>query len=114
MARLDQQVMIDEMEASASAGGSDISIQVDGTNELKVLAQSAGIFYRSSSPTEADFVQEGDIVTTEQTIGLMEAMKMFSPITLSSFNKPDAVLYDENTKFRGLYNIDLVIKKPVY
>ena len=100
MARLDQQVMIDEMEASASAGGSDLSIQVDGSNELKVIAQSAGIFYRASSPSEPDFAQEGDIVDIEQTLGLMEAMKMFSPITLTSFNRQDAVLYDPDTKFR--------------
>lgn len=100
MAELDQQTMIDEMEASASTGGSDMSIQVDGSNELKVIAQSAGIFYRGSSPSEPDFVLEGDIVTVEQTLGLMEAMKMFSPITLESFNRQDAVLYDANTKFR--------------
>ncbi len=53
MAELDQQAMIEEMEASAAAGGSDESIQVDGSNELKVIAQSAGIFYRASSPAEA-------------------------------------------------------------
>jgi len=100
MARLDQQVMIDEMEASASTGGSDVSITVDGSNELKVIAQSAGIFYRASSPAEPDFVHEGDIVNVEQTLGLMEAMKMFSPLSLSSFNRQDAVLYDANTKFR--------------
>jgi acetyl/propionyl-CoA carboxylase alpha subunit len=100
MAELDQQVMIDEMEASASAGGSELSIQVDGSNELKVIAKSAGIFYRASSPAEPDFVKEGDIVTIEQTLGLMEAMKMFSPVTLASFNRQDAVLYDPDTKYR--------------
>ncbi|WP_022942119.1 biotin carboxylase N-terminal domain-containing protein [Psychromonas hadalis] len=100
MARLDQQTMIDEMEASASTGGSDASITVDGSNELKVLAQSAGIFYRASSPAEPDFVHEGDIVNVEQTLGLMEAMKMFSPLSLSSFNRQDAELYDAKTKFR--------------
>ncbi|MCW8994437.1 MAG: ATP-grasp domain-containing protein [Psychromonas sp.] len=100
MSELDQQVMIDEMEASAAAGGSDLSIQVDGSNELKVIAHSAGIFYRASSPAEPDFVHEGDIVTIKQTIGLMEAMKMFSPVTLASFNRPNAVLYDADTKFR--------------
>ena len=102
MATLDQQVMIDEMEASAASGieGVAESIQVDGSNELKVIAQSAGIFYRASSPAEPDFVLEGDIVNVEQTLGLMEAMKMFSPITLSSFNRKDAVLYDAKTKFR--------------
>jgi len=100
MARLDQQVMIDEMEASASTGGSDASITVDGSNELKVIAQSAGIFYRASSPAEPDFVHEGDIVNVDQTLGLMEAMKMFSPLSLSSFNRQDAVLYDDKTKFR--------------
>jgi acetyl/propionyl-CoA carboxylase alpha subunit len=102
MAKLDQQVMIEEMEASAASGLEGIaeSIQVDGSNELKVIAQSAGIFYRASSPAEPDFVLEGDIVNVEQTLGLMEAMKMFSPITLGSFNRKDAVLYDTKTKYR--------------
>lgn len=102
MAELDQQVMIEEMEASAATGieGAAESIQVDGSNELKVIAQSAGIFYRASSPSEPDFVMEGDIVNVEQTLGLMEAMKMFSPVTLASFNRKGATLYDSDTKFR--------------
>ncbi|MCK5818995.1 MAG: ATP-grasp domain-containing protein [Psychromonas sp.] len=100
MARLDQEVMIAEMEASVLLADNNVSINVDGSNELKVIAQSAGIFYRSTSPAEPEFVLEGDIVMVEQTLGLMEAMKMFSPISLSSFNKSDAILYDEDTKFR--------------
>ena len=100
MARLDQVEMISEMEASVALGDSHISITVDGSNELKVVAQNAGIFYRTASPAESDFVLEGDIVTVSQTLGLMEAMKMFSPITLSSFNNANVVLYNENTKFR--------------
>jgi len=100
MARFDQQAMIEEMEASASTGGDVVSISVDGTEELKVIAQSSGIFYRASSPAEPDFAMEGDIVSVDQTLGLMEAMKMFSPLNLSTFNRPDAVLYDANKKFR--------------
>jgi acetyl/propionyl-CoA carboxylase alpha subunit len=100
MARFDQNAMIAEMEASASTGGDAVSITVDGSDELKVIAKSSGIFYRASSPAEPDFAMEGDIVSVDQTLGLMEAMKMFSPISLSSFNRPDAELYDANTKYR--------------
>lgn len=44
-----------------------------------------GMFYRGPSPSEPPYVEEGDLVYEGQTIGLIEAMKVFnevpSPIT---------------------------------
>jgi biotin carboxyl carrier protein len=39
-----------------------------------------GIFYRSPSPDSPPFVEEGQIVEEGQTVGLLEAMKVFSEI----------------------------------
>jgi acetyl/propionyl-CoA carboxylase alpha subunit len=101
MAELDIPELIAEMEAAAETIGVDTeSLRVGESNELKVLAQGAGIFYTSPAPGEADFVKEGDIVTVEQTLALTEAMKMFSQVTLAGFNRQDAVLYPEDKQYR--------------
>jgi acetyl-CoA carboxylase biotin carboxyl carrier protein len=39
-----------------------------------------GVFYRSPSPEEPMFVEVGDEVSVGQVIGLIEAMKTFSPV----------------------------------
>lgn len=40
-----------------------------------------GLFYRAPSPDSADFVEIGDRVEVGQTIGIVEAMKVFNEIT---------------------------------
>ncbi|MFV7782440.1 biotin carboxylase N-terminal domain-containing protein [Shewanella marisflavi] len=101
MAELDIPALIAEMEAAAETVGVDTeSLRVGESNELKVLAQGAGIFYTSPAPGEADFVKEGDIVTVDQTLALTEAMKMFSQVTLAGFNRQGAVLYPEDKQYR--------------
>ncbi|MCG3203670.1 MAG: hypothetical protein KCHDKBKB_00342 [Elusimicrobia bacterium] len=40
----------------------------------------AGVFYRSSSPTNPPYVKEGDVVTTEKTLCIIEAMKVLNEI----------------------------------
>ncbi|MGL6123205.1 MAG: biotin carboxylase N-terminal domain-containing protein, partial [Shewanella sp.] len=101
MAELDIPALIAEMEAAAETVEVDTeSLRVGESNELKVLAQGAGIFYNSSAPGEADFVKEGDIVTVDQTLALTEAMKMFSQVTLAGFNRQSAILYPEDKKYR--------------
>ncbi|QLE84183.1 ATP-grasp domain-containing protein [Shewanella sp. Scap07] len=101
MAELDIPELIAEMEAAAETEGVDTeSLRVGESNELKVLAQGAGIFYTSPAPGEADFVKEGDIVSVDQTLALTEAMKMFSQVTLAGFNRKDAVLYPEDKQYR--------------
>ncbi|QSX41317.1 ATP-binding protein [Shewanella cyperi] len=101
LAELDIPALIAEMEAAAETQGVDTeSLRVGESNELKVLAQGAGIFYTSPAPGEADFVKEGDVVTVDQTLALTEAMKMFSQVTLAGFNRKGAVLYPEDQKYR--------------
>ena len=101
MAELDIPALIEEMESAAETQGVDTeSLRVGESNELKVLAQGAGIFYSSPAPGEAEFVSEGDIVTVDQTLALTEAMKMFSQVTLASFNRKGAELYPEDKKYR--------------
>jgi acetyl-CoA carboxylase biotin carboxyl carrier protein len=41
----------------------------------------AGIFYRRPSPDQPSYVEPGDEVQVSDTVGLIEAMKLFSEIT---------------------------------
>lgn len=50
------------------------------TGDHDVIAGLTGTFYRSPSPDTPPFVEIGDRIEEGQTIGLLEAMKMLSPI----------------------------------
>ncbi len=104
MSSLDANNLIAEIEAmmnsSSSSKLSSEAIRIDSSAELKVIAQSSGIFYSAASPTDPDFVKVGDIVSPSQTLGLMEAMKMFSQVTLESFNTSEQALYPTDKKYR--------------
>ncbi|TQV84707.1 ATP-grasp domain-containing protein [Exilibacterium tricleocarpae] len=103
MATLDAGALIAETEAAASSASQGLSkeaIRVDDSHELKVFADSAGIFYTASSPADPDFVKPGDIVTSTQTLAVMEAMKMFRQVNLSDFNRADVELYPADKRYR--------------
>lgn len=45
-----------------------------------VTTPMGGIYYDAPSPTSSPFVKVGDMVTTGQIVGLIEAMKVFNEI----------------------------------
>jgi acetyl-CoA carboxylase biotin carboxyl carrier protein len=47
----------------------------------RLLAPMSGIFYRASSPDNPAFVEPGDGVKVGDTIGLIEAMKLYNEVT---------------------------------
>ncbi len=47
---------------------------------LAVSSPMMGIFYASPNPASPPFVQEGDLVSANQVLGLIEAMKVFNDI----------------------------------
>ena len=101
--RIDCNELCAEIEAAAGdiKGGFDAeSLRIDGTDELKVVASGTGIFYTQASPSDPQFVEPGDVVTTDQTVCLLEAMKVFRPITLNDYNRSDEVIYDPDKKFQ--------------
>jgi acetyl/propionyl-CoA carboxylase alpha subunit len=95
--------LIKEIEKSAGAGRQALSadaIKIEGSNELKVLSPGTGTFYTSSSPAEPDFVEVGKTVSTGDTICLLEAMKLFRPISLDTFNTGKQPLYPADQDYR--------------
>jgi acetyl-CoA carboxylase biotin carboxyl carrier protein len=51
-----------------------------GGNRIAVESPMIGVFYRSPGPDQPPFVELGDVVEVGQSIGLIEAMKVFSEI----------------------------------
>lgn len=47
---------------------------------VPLRAPIVGIFYRAPAPDEPPFVEEGDWVEVGQTVGLIEAMKIFNEV----------------------------------
>ncbi len=103
LARTDGDDLIATMESSAELKNNQVdakALMIEGSDELKVFSPSTSIFYGSASPTEPDFAKEGDIVTIDQTLCLMEAMKMFTPLSLSHLNTETNQLYPASKRYR--------------
>ena len=64
-----------------------------------MLSPSTGIFYLTPSPSEPEYVSAGDVVNTKQTLCQIEAMKLFTPLTLAAFNGPGAEVYPNNANY---------------
>lgn len=52
--------------------------EADGLH--RIVAPMLGIFFRSPSAGEPPFVKEGDQVKAGDTVGLIEVMKLFTPV----------------------------------
>jgi acetyl-CoA carboxylase biotin carboxyl carrier protein len=52
----------------------------EDTNVVTIESPMVGVFYRAPSPDEPNFVEVGNEVEIGQTVGLIEAMKVFSEI----------------------------------
>ena len=96
LARTDIEALVNEIEAGAGATSEGISrqsVMIADSDELKVLAPATAIFYSTPSPSEPEYVQVGDKVGLGQTLCQLEAMKIFTPLTLADFNG-EAQIYD--------------------
>jgi len=51
-----------------------------GRSRIAQESPMVGVFYRSPSPDDPPFVNVGDLVSLGQTIGLIEAMKVYSEL----------------------------------
>lgn len=77
------------------------TIAIPDSKELKVLSPQTGAFYRSSSPSEQFFVEEGQKIDSQQTLCLLESMKVFNELTLESYKGGDGeLLYPEASVYQ--------------
>src|SRR5262245_23267232 len=96
LARIDAQALIGEIRRDAGATAQDIdreTIKIEGSDEVKVLSPATGIFYMTPSPTEPEYVSVGQRIGVADTLCQLEAMKIFTPLSLKDFNIGDQELY---------------------
>ncbi len=62
-----------------------------------VVAPMLGIFFVASAPNAPPFVQPGDVVASGDTVGLIEAMKLFTPVTAGVAGKVVRVLAENGS-----------------
>lgn len=58
--------------------------------EHQVRSPIPGIFYRRPTPGEPPFAEVGDEVTADQTLGVVEIMKQFSPVSAGAAGRVTA------------------------
>ena len=68
---------------AAAAGARPAAAKKD-EGLVPVVSPMVGVFYRAPSPADPNFVEVGDRVERGQTIGLVEAMKVFNEIAAES------------------------------
>ncbi len=102
LSRIDTRGLLAAMSADpAKSSTIDLdTLRIPGGNELKVLSPMTGIFYQRLAPTEPPYVAVGDRVDTQQVLCQIEAMKIFSSLNLTSFNKGEQILYPEDQAYR--------------
>lgn len=76
-------------ETAATKGNSGQSILA---GMVSVLPPMAGIFYSSPSPGADPFVSVGDTVEDGQQLGIVEVMKLFTPVVAPCFGTVKEVL----------------------
>ncbi|MAI41527.1 MAG: biotin carboxylase N-terminal domain-containing protein [Candidatus Azotimanducaceae bacterium] len=101
--RIDASALIQEIEKDSGSDSSALDpemIRIEGSDEIKVLAPSTGVFYLTPSPSEQEYIHLGDVISTGDVLCQLEAMKMFSPVSLNSFSTDSGELYQSDKKYR--------------
>tara|TARA_R110002072_G_scaffold5527_6_gene35378 strand:+ start:7455 stop:12371 length:4917 start_codon:yes stop_codon:yes gene_type:complete len=101
--RIDIDELIREIDEASGNDGKGLDMEmlkIEGSDEIKVLSPSTGVFYRTPSPSEPEYVTVGDVISTDVTMCQLEAMKMFTPMTLGSFSSDDGELYSSKQKYQ--------------
>ncbi|MDE0758434.1 MAG: ATP-grasp domain-containing protein, partial [Pseudomonadales bacterium] len=101
--RTDVPSLIEDIERVSGSSAEVIDLdmlRIENSQELKVLSPSTGVFFRTPSPSEPEYVSVGDQVTVEDTLCVLEAMKMFTSCSLNSFSSSQGELYPSLTQYR--------------
>ena len=115
LSRIDVGELIGEIEEASGTASTELDLEmlkIEGSDELKVLSPSTGVFYRTPSPSEPEYVNVGDIVTTDDILCQLEAMKMFTPVNLNSFSVGEGEVYASSQKYK-ITRINLISGQQV-
>lgn len=69
-----------EVTARSAPPRAEAAVPPAPTKRHRIVAGATGLFYSAPSPGSKPFVAVGDLVNEGDTIGILEAMKMLTPI----------------------------------
>lgn len=67
----------------------DAGAMADDVGKLLFRSPLSGRFYARPGPDRPDFVKPGDVITTGQTVALLEVMKTFNRLTYGGVGLPE-------------------------
>jgi acetyl-CoA carboxylase biotin carboxyl carrier protein len=93
--------------ASTTPAAGVVEADVSGT---PILAPSVGVFWRSPSPGAPPFVEVGTPVGPEDTVAILEIMKLMKPLAAGVAGTVSAILVDNGATVE--YGQPLVVVEP--
>jgi acetyl-CoA carboxylase biotin carboxyl carrier protein len=81
----------------ADGSGAGPAGQAPGPGEFWVRSPMVGTFYRAPEPGAASFVRPGDAVKAGQQVGIVEVMKLMTPVVADRPGHVVAILADDGT-----------------
>lgn len=70
-----------QLSVVESAAAEKLAARPETTDGIQVTSVSGGIFYRAPGPGEPPYTEVGQSVKAGTTLGLIEVMKLFTPVT---------------------------------
>jgi acetyl-CoA carboxylase biotin carboxyl carrier protein len=64
-------------------------------NYVEIISPMVGTFYRSSSPEKGAFVKVGDVISEDNTVCLIEAMKLFNEVKAETSGRIVKVMVED-------------------
>ncbi|MDC0188366.1 acetyl-CoA carboxylase, partial [bacterium] len=102
--RIDSQKLLTEALNDSGSLNKSVdkeSIKLEGSEELKVLSPQMGGFYRAPSEDDEPFVSEGQVIDVNETLCLIESMKVFTELTLADYKSSDGnTLFSDDVKYK--------------
>lgn len=84
-----------------------------GVDDDAIKAPSFGVVHLAPTPEAVPFISEGARVEVGQTLGLIEAMKVFSPITAEQAGKVAAILVEDGSEVAAGDALFRIVKNDV-
>jgi len=96
---------------SSAASNEDNASKEESSNYIEIKSPMVGTFYRSPSPEKGPFVKVGDTIELDETICLIEAMKLFNEVKAEVTGKIVKVMVEDASPVE--YDQVLFLVEPV-
>ncbi len=80
---------------SSNAAQNNEPAKEEVNNYIEIISPMVGTFYRSASPEKGAFVKVGDVIGEDNTVCLIEAMKLFNEVKAETSGRIVKVMVED-------------------